>query len=72
LPSPTCHCADRLETVDEPRKEWALHMTIAAAPRSGTVAASLLDAVRPQSGSCATSRFVLSPGERTHAALALL
>jgi ATPase subunit of ABC transporter with duplicated ATPase domains len=36
---------DRLEVVDEPRKEWELHMTIAAAPRSGTVAASLRDAV---------------------------
>jgi ATPase subunit of ABC transporter with duplicated ATPase domains len=31
--------------VDEPRKEWELRMTIAAAPRSGTVAASLRDAV---------------------------
>src|ERR1700722_19431796 len=36
---------DRLEVVDEPRKEWELRMTIAAAPRSGTVAASLRDAV---------------------------
>jgi ATPase subunit of ABC transporter with duplicated ATPase domains len=36
---------DRLEVVDEPRKEWQLRMTIAAAPRSGTVAASLRDAV---------------------------
>src|SRR5580693_6167681 len=36
---------DRLEVVDEPRKEWELRMTIAAAPRSGTVAASLCDAV---------------------------
>jgi ATPase subunit of ABC transporter with duplicated ATPase domains len=36
---------DRLEAVDEPRKEWELRMTIAAAPRSGTVAASLRDAV---------------------------
>jgi ATPase subunit of ABC transporter with duplicated ATPase domains len=36
---------DRLEAVDEPRKEWELQMTIAAAPRSGTVAASLRDAV---------------------------
>src|SRR5579862_3902575 len=35
----------RLEAVDEPRKEWELRMTIAAAPRSGTVAASLRDAV---------------------------
>jgi ATPase subunit of ABC transporter with duplicated ATPase domains len=36
---------DRLEVVDEPRKEWELQMTIAAAPRSGTVAAALRDAV---------------------------
>jgi ATPase subunit of ABC transporter with duplicated ATPase domains len=36
---------DRLEAVDEPRKEWELRMTIAAAPRSGTVAAALQDAV---------------------------
>jgi ATPase subunit of ABC transporter with duplicated ATPase domains len=36
---------DRLETVDEPRKEWELRMTIAAAPRSGAVAALLRDAV---------------------------
>jgi ATPase subunit of ABC transporter with duplicated ATPase domains len=36
---------ERLEAVDEPRKEWELRMTIAAAPRSGTVAAALRDAV---------------------------
>ena len=36
---------DRLEAVDEPRKEWELQMTIAPAPRSGTVAATLRDAV---------------------------
>src|SRR6202012_3832813 len=36
---------DRLEAVDEPRKEWELQMTIAAAPRSGTVAAALRDVV---------------------------
>jgi ATPase subunit of ABC transporter with duplicated ATPase domains len=36
---------DRLEVVGEPRKEWELRMTIAAAPRSGTIAASLRDAV---------------------------
>jgi ATPase subunit of ABC transporter with duplicated ATPase domains len=46
---------DRLETVDEPRKEWELQMTIAAAPRSGTVAASLRDAVVSFGG------FVLGP-----------
>jgi ATPase subunit of ABC transporter with duplicated ATPase domains len=36
---------ERLDVVEEPRKEWELRMTIAAAPRSGTVAASLRDAV---------------------------
>ena len=36
---------ERLEVVEEPRKEWELRMTIAAAPRSGTVAASLRYAV---------------------------
>jgi ATPase subunit of ABC transporter with duplicated ATPase domains len=46
---------DRLEVVDEPRKEWELRMTIAAAPRSGTVAAALRDAVVSFDG------FVLGP-----------
>jgi ATPase subunit of ABC transporter with duplicated ATPase domains len=46
---------DRLEAVDEPRKEWELRMTIAAAPRSGTVAAALRDAVVSFDG------FVLGP-----------
>ncbi|WP_267242029.1 ABC-F family ATP-binding cassette domain-containing protein [Streptomyces sp. PR69] len=32
---------ERLETVEEPRKEWELRMEIAAAPRSGAVAATL-------------------------------
>ena len=36
---------ERLEVVEEPRKEWELRMTIAAAPRSGTVVASLRGAV---------------------------
>ena len=36
---------ERLEVVEEPRKEWELRMTIAAAPRSGTVVASLAKAV---------------------------
>ena len=36
---------ERLEVVEEPRKEWDLRMTIAAAPRSGTVVASLSGAV---------------------------
>ncbi|MFI7672605.1 ABC-F family ATP-binding cassette domain-containing protein [Actinophytocola sp. NPDC049390] len=36
---------ERLEVVEEPRKEWELRMEIAAAPRSGTVVASLRGAV---------------------------
>ncbi|MEZ0113132.1 ATPase subunit of ABC transporter with duplicated ATPase domains [Catenulispora sp. EB89] len=36
---------ERLEVVDEPRKEWELRMTIAAAPRSGAVVATLRDGV---------------------------
>jgi ATPase subunit of ABC transporter with duplicated ATPase domains len=36
---------ERLEVVDEPRKEWDLRMTIAAAPRSGSVVASAAGAV---------------------------
>ena len=36
---------ERLDAVEEPRKEWELRMTIAAAPRSGTVVASLSGAV---------------------------
>ncbi|MGW2231660.1 ABC-F family ATP-binding cassette domain-containing protein [Streptomyces formicae] len=35
---------ERLEVVEEPRKEWELRMEIAAAPRSGSVVASLRDA----------------------------
>ncbi|EPH45801.1 putative Tylosin resistance ATP-binding protein TlrC [Streptomyces aurantiacus JA 4570] len=36
---------ERLDVVEEPRKEWQLRMEIAAAPRSGTVVATLRDAV---------------------------
>ncbi|QWF83543.1 ABC-F family ATP-binding cassette domain-containing protein [Amycolatopsis sp. CA-230715] len=36
---------ERLEVVEEPRKEWELRMEIAAAPRSGAVVASLTGAV---------------------------
>ena len=32
---------ERLDVVEEPRKEWALQLTIAAAPRSGEVVATL-------------------------------
>ncbi|WP_333744758.1 ABC-F family ATP-binding cassette domain-containing protein [Streptomyces ardesiacus] len=35
---------ERLEVVEEPRKEWELRMAIASAPRSGTVVATLRDA----------------------------
>ncbi|MEU1684615.1 ABC-F family ATP-binding cassette domain-containing protein [Micromonospora sp. NPDC005707] len=35
---------ERLEVVDEPRKEWELRMEIAAAPRAGAVVASLRNA----------------------------
>ncbi|WP_199442465.1 ABC-F family ATP-binding cassette domain-containing protein [Umezawaea beigongshangensis] len=36
---------ERLEVVEEPRKEWELRMEIAAAPRSGAVVATLRAAV---------------------------
>jgi ATPase subunit of ABC transporter with duplicated ATPase domains len=36
---------ERLEVVEEPRKEWDLRMTIAAAPRSGSIVASAAGAV---------------------------
>jgi len=36
---------ERLEVVDEPRKEWELRMEINAAPRSGSVVATLREAV---------------------------
>jgi ATPase subunit of ABC transporter with duplicated ATPase domains len=36
---------ERLEVVEEPRKEWDLRMTIAAAPRAGAVVATLRAAV---------------------------
>ncbi|GGY37403.1 ABC-F family ATP-binding cassette domain-containing protein [Streptomyces omiyaensis] len=35
---------ERLDVVDEPRKEWELRMEIASAPRSGSVVATLRDA----------------------------
>ncbi|MBM9618086.1 ABC-F family ATP-binding cassette domain-containing protein [Streptomyces zhihengii] len=35
---------ERLDTVDEPRKEWELRMEIATAPRSGSVVATLREA----------------------------
>lgn len=45
----------RLEEVEEPRKEWTLHFTIGAAPRSSAVVATLDDAVVRQGD------FVLGP-----------
>jgi ATPase subunit of ABC transporter with duplicated ATPase domains len=36
---------ERMEVVDEPRKEWQLRMEIAAAPRAGAVVASMRGAV---------------------------
>jgi ATPase subunit of ABC transporter with duplicated ATPase domains len=46
---------ERLEVVEEPRKEWELRMEIAAAPRSGTVVATLRGAVVRRGG------FTLGP-----------
>jgi ATPase subunit of ABC transporter with duplicated ATPase domains len=45
----------RLDEVDEPRKEWQLQMSIAAAPRSGDVVATLSEAVVRR------GKFVLGP-----------
>ncbi|ALG10773.1 ABC-F family ATP-binding cassette domain-containing protein [Kibdelosporangium phytohabitans] len=46
---------ERLDVVEEPRKEWELRMTIAAAPRSGAVVATLRGAVVRRGG------FTLGP-----------
>ncbi|MFD7653919.1 ABC-F family ATP-binding cassette domain-containing protein [Actinosynnema sp. NPDC059797] len=46
---------ERLEVVEEPRKEWELRMEIAAAPRSGDVVAVLRSAVVRRGG------FALGP-----------
>jgi ATPase subunit of ABC transporter with duplicated ATPase domains len=46
---------NRLEQVEEPRKEWQLQMSIAAAPRSGDVVATLHQAVARRGD------FVLGP-----------
>jgi ATPase subunit of ABC transporter with duplicated ATPase domains len=43
---------ERLEVVEEPRKEWELQMEIAVAPRSGAVAATLRGAVVRRGGFC--------------------
>ncbi|MCE0762677.1 ATP-binding cassette domain-containing protein [Pseudonocardia kujensis] len=56
----TQRAIERLDVVEEPRKEWELRMTIATAPRSGAVAARLDGAVvrRPREDGTA---FVLGP-----------
>ncbi len=46
---------ERLESVEEPRKEWELRMEIAVAPRSGAVTATLREAVVRRGG------FTLGP-----------
>ncbi|MEV6605431.1 ABC-F family ATP-binding cassette domain-containing protein [Kutzneria sp. NPDC051319] len=46
---------ERLDVVEEPRKEWELRMEIAAAPRSGSVVATLRGAVVRRGG------FTLGP-----------
>ena len=46
---------ERLDVVEEPRKEWQLQMEIAAAPRSGTVVATTREAVVRRGG------FTLGP-----------
>ncbi|MEO3745025.1 ABC-F family ATP-binding cassette domain-containing protein [Plantactinospora sp. B5E13] len=46
---------ERLEVVEEPRKEWQLRMEIAAAPRAGAVVAALRGAVVRRGG------FTLGP-----------
>ncbi|OKI71016.1 ABC-F family ATP-binding cassette domain-containing protein [Micromonospora sp. CB01531] len=51
----TARLIERLEVVEEPRKEWELRMEIAAAPRAGAVVASLRGAVVRRGG------FALGP-----------
>ncbi|MGW5667849.1 ABC-F family ATP-binding cassette domain-containing protein [Micromonospora sp. NPDC003776] len=51
----TARLIERLEVVEEPRKEWELRMEIAAAPRAGAVVASLRNAVVRRGG------FTLGP-----------
>jgi ATPase subunit of ABC transporter with duplicated ATPase domains len=51
---------ERMEVVEEPRKEWELRMEIAAAPRAGAVVATMRDAV-VRRGSATQNQFVLGP-----------
>ena len=53
---------ERLEVVEEPRKEWELRMEIAAAPRAGAVVATLRAA---RSYAAATSRSARSTSRST-------
>jgi ATPase subunit of ABC transporter with duplicated ATPase domains len=46
---------ERLDAVEEPRREWELRMEIAAAPRAGAVVATMRDAVMRRGG------FTLGP-----------
>jgi ATPase subunit of ABC transporter with duplicated ATPase domains len=43
--SQTERLIERLDVVEEPRKEWDLHLEIAAAPRAGAIVASMRGAV---------------------------
>ena len=47
---------ERLEVVEEPRKEWELRLEIAAAPRAGAVVATLRGGGRPPRGLHARAR----------------
>ncbi|WP_328420715.1 ATP-binding cassette domain-containing protein [Micromonospora sp. NBC_00389] len=51
----TARLIERLDVVEEPRKEWELRMEIAAAPRAGAVVATLRGAVVRRGG------FTLGP-----------
>lgn len=53
--SQTERAIERLDVIEEPRKEWELQMEIAAAPRSGSVVAVLAEAKVHRGG------FVLGP-----------
>ncbi|MFJ6658067.1 ABC-F family ATP-binding cassette domain-containing protein [Streptomyces sp. NPDC091377] len=52
---------ERLDVVEEPRKEWDLRMEIAAAPRSGAVVASLRDAEVRHGDPGDPGRFAFGP-----------